>query len=140
MPMPMDYQHASEQFEKYLQEARKRSGLATRNQVYTMTQAVFQTFRRRLSVNDALSFANVLPPVLRAVFVADWDIKEPRSPFGSVADMTQEAKSLRRDHNFSPDSAIKDVATALRGAGQSSFDIAGGSRRVLEALDHVLCV
>jgi hypothetical protein len=34
MPMPREYQQASEAFEKYLQDGREASGLATRNQVY----------------------------------------------------------------------------------------------------------
>jgi uncharacterized protein (DUF2267 family) len=40
---------------------------------YTMTQGVFQVFRRRLNVTEALRFADTLPPVLRAIFVADWN-------------------------------------------------------------------
>jgi uncharacterized protein (DUF2267 family) len=114
MPMPMEYQHASDAFERYLQDARETSGLTTRHQVYTMTQGVFQAFRRRLSFEEALRFADVLPPLLRAIFVADWDVNEPRRPFEDRRAMTEDVKSLRRDHNFSPDSAIKNVAAALR--------------------------
>jgi hypothetical protein len=54
MPIPMDIQHASEEFEGFLVDARDRSGLATRNQAYTMTQGVLQAFRRRLSLADAI--------------------------------------------------------------------------------------
>jgi uncharacterized protein (DUF2267 family) len=123
MPIPMEYQHASEEFERFLQDARELSGLATRNQVYTMTEGVLQTFRRRLTVDDALRFANVLPPVLRAIFVAEWDLREPRLPFADRQAMTAEAQSLRRDHNFSPDSAITDVAAALRkNVDETAFD------------------
>ncbi|QGM96654.1 DUF2267 domain-containing protein [Methylocystis parvus] len=114
MPIPMDYQHASEEFEQFLRDAIDVSGLTTRNQVYTMTQGVLQVFRRRLDVGDALRFADVLPPVLRAIFVFDWDIREPKRPFERRELMTAEVQSLRRDHNFSPDTAIRDVATALR--------------------------
>jgi uncharacterized protein (DUF2267 family) len=38
-----------------------------------MVQGVLQTFRRRLEISEAIRFAGVLPPVLRAIFVADWD-------------------------------------------------------------------
>ncbi|ARN80388.1 DUF2267 domain-containing protein [Methylocystis bryophila] len=114
MPMPMEYQYASEEFERFLRDAIDASGLTTRNQVYTMTQGVLRVFRRRLDVGDALRFANVLPPVLRAIFVADWDLNEPARPFERRELMTAEVKSLRGDHNFSPDTAIRDVATALR--------------------------
>ncbi|QGM45693.1 DUF2267 domain-containing protein [Methylocystis heyeri] len=129
MPMPMEYQHASEEFERFLRDAISESGLTTRNQIYTMTQGVLQVFRRRLDVADALKFADVLPPVLRAIFVSEWDINEPKLAFESRERMTAEVKSLRADHNFSPDTAIRDVATALRkNVNETEFD------RVLAAL------
>lgn len=114
MPMPFAYESASEDFERFLAAAIESSGLTTRNQAYTMTQGVLQAFRRRLTIRDAARFANVLPPVLRAIFVADWDTDEPIRPFESREAMTREAQSLRRDHNFAPDTAIRDVAFALR--------------------------
>lgn len=114
MPMPFAYESASEDFERFLAAAIESSGLTTRNQAYTMVQGVLQVFRRRLSVRDAARFANVLPPVVRAIFVADWDTDEPIRPFESLEAMTREAQSLRRDHNFAPDTAIRDVAVALR--------------------------
>jgi uncharacterized protein (DUF2267 family) len=113
--MPFAYESASEDFERFLAAAIESSGLTTRNQAYTMTQGVLQVFRRRLTIRDAARFANVLPPVLRALFVADWDTDEPIRPFESREAMTREAQSLRREHNFAPDTAIRDVAFALRG-------------------------
>jgi uncharacterized protein (DUF2267 family) len=110
----MEYRTASRDFERFLLDARDIAMQQTRNQTYTTVQGVFQTFRRRLAVRDAILFANVLPPVLRAIFVADWDLEEPRQPFGDPIAMTKEVKSLRGDHNLSPDTAIRDVATALR--------------------------
>ena len=112
--IPMEFQRASEDFEAFLRDARDISGLSTRNQTYTMAQAVLVTFRCRLSVIDAIRFANILPPVLRALFVTDWDPGEPQREFRDRADLTREVLSLRRDHNFSPETAIWDVATALR--------------------------
>lgn len=94
-----------------------------------MTQGVFRVFRRRLDVGDALRFANVLPPVLRAIFVSDWELSEPKRPFETREVMTAEVKSFRGDHNFSPDTAIQDVVTALRkNVNEAEFD------RVLAAL------
>jgi uncharacterized protein (DUF2267 family) len=123
MPMPMEYQHASEEFERFLRDAISESGLTTRNQVYTTTQGVLQVFRRRLDVGDAVKFANVLPPVLRAIFVANWDIDEPKRPFERRELMTAEVKALRADHNFSPDTAIRDVAATLRkNVNETEFD------------------
>jgi uncharacterized protein (DUF2267 family) len=51
---------------------------------------------------------------LRAIFIADWNFDEPKRPFESLQQMTKEVQSLRAPHNFSPDTAIKDVAVALR--------------------------
>lgn len=129
MPIPMDIQHASEEFEAFLADARDRSGLATRNQAYTMTQGVLRAFRRRLSVADAIRFAGALPPVLRAIFVADWNPEEPQASFDDRASMIRDVQALRRDHNFSPATCIDDVAAALRAQiDEIAFD------RVLAAL------
>lgn len=69
---------------------------------------------RRLTLAEAIRFAGVLPPVLRALFVADWDTNEPRCSFGDRTKMAQEVQALRADHNFAPDTAIEAVAIALR--------------------------
>lgn len=114
MTIPMELQLASKEFEKFLADARDSSGLTTRNQTYTMVQGVLQVFRRRLDVKEALLFADVLPPLLRAIFVSDWNIDEPKRPFCDRETMTREVQSLRKDHNFSPNTSIRDVAGALR--------------------------
>jgi uncharacterized protein (DUF2267 family) len=114
MPMPMEYRHASEDFDAFMAAVCERSGLTTRNQTYTMVQGVLQVFRARLTLNQAITFAQVLPAVLRAIFVSEWDVERPIKPFGSREEMTEEVKGLRRDHNFSPDTAIADVAFVLR--------------------------
>lgn len=114
MTLPFEYQRASQEFEKFMVDARNISGLATTNMAYNMVQGVLQTFRRRLCVRDAALFANVLPAVLRAIFVADWDTDEPQRAFEDRAAMTKEVQTLRAAHNFAPDTAIQDVAKALR--------------------------
>jgi uncharacterized protein (DUF2267 family) len=114
MTIPSEYQRASSDFEGFLVDARECAGLVTTNQAYTMVQGVLRTFRRRLSVAQGLAFANVLPPVLRALFVEDWDTSAPVQPFASREAMTAEVQALRAAHNFSPANAISSVATALR--------------------------
>ncbi|RVI55554.1 DUF2267 domain-containing protein, partial [Sinorhizobium meliloti] len=79
--IPMEYRQASADFDRFIVDARDIAALQTTNQAYTMVQAVLYTFRRRLEISDALLFANALPPVLRAIFVADWDLEEPTLPF-----------------------------------------------------------
>ena len=114
MPVPPEYQRASDHFFAFLADARDEASLSTVNQAYTMVQGVLQTFRRRLSLADAIRFAGVLPAGVRALFVADWDPDEPQRPFGDRAAMTAEVQALRQNHNFAPETAIRDVAVALR--------------------------
>ena len=114
MPIPMELQHASDDFERFLADARDGSGLATRNQTYTMVEGVLLCFRRRLAVQQALDFADVLPPLLRAIFVSRWDIAEPVLPFADRATLTREVQALRQHHNFAPDTCLVEVARALR--------------------------
>ncbi len=116
MPIPMAIQHATEAFERFLADACDTSGLTTRHQTYTMVEGVLRAFRARLAVRDAIRFANVLPPVLRAIFVADWDTDTPPLPFADRDVMTKDAQGLRIHHNFAPDTCIADVAKALRRA------------------------
>ena len=73
MPMPQQYWHASRDFERFMAEARDALGHTSHHQTYTTVDAVLRVFRRRLSADDALRFAGALPPVLRAIFVADWE-------------------------------------------------------------------
>lgn len=114
MPVPSAYQRASLDFEAFLVDARECAGLVTTNQAYTMVEGVFRTFRRRLTVAEGLAFADVLPPVLRALFVEGWDTSAPAQPFASREAMTAEVQALRAAHNFSPANAIACVAAALR--------------------------
>ncbi|MEE4110529.1 MAG: DUF2267 domain-containing protein [Halieaceae bacterium] len=114
MTVPAEYERASAQFYAYLVDARDTAGLWSTHVSYTMTQAVFQVFRRRLSTREAIAFANVLPVGLRALFVSDWIPGEQPCAFRDRATMTGEVRALRGAHNFSPQTAIRDVARALR--------------------------
>ena len=114
MPVPPEYQRARDDFYAFLVDARDKAGLATTHQAYTMVEGVLHTFRRRLEIHEAIRFAGVLPPLLRAVFTGDWNTEEPRRPFEEIATMTKEVQALRADHNFAPESSLRGVATALR--------------------------
>jgi uncharacterized protein (DUF2267 family) len=110
--MPYTYRHASEEFRAYLADARDRLDTASDNVAYTATDAVLQTFRRRLAVQDALRFADVLPAVLRAIFLWRWQIADPL-PFAARDILTAEALAIRAQHNFAPPTLIGDIAWAL---------------------------
>jgi uncharacterized protein (DUF2267 family) len=62
MPVPSEYQRATDDFYKLLTDARDSASLTTTNQAYTMVQGVFQVFRRRLELKEAIRFLNVLSP------------------------------------------------------------------------------
>ena len=94
MPVPAEYERASAKFYEYLVDARDTAGLWSTHVTYTMTQSVFQVFRRRLSTHDAIAFANVLPICLRALFITDWDTNEAKKPFESRELMSKEVRLL----------------------------------------------
>ncbi len=114
MPMPRTYAHASKDWQAFLADAQDRMGLVSENSTYTAVDAVLQVFRRRLAPPQALAFADVLPAVLRALFLYNWDVEAPPIPFTSRAEMTHEAQSIRPHHNLTPENCIEAVAWALR--------------------------
>ena len=114
MGAPQEYQRATDEFFQLLVDARDIAGLVTTNQSYTMVQGVFQVFRRRVSVKEAIAFCQVLPAVAQALFIRDWDVGEPRRPFIEMSIMDKEVQELRPLHNFAPEGSIRFVAAALR--------------------------
>lgn len=114
MPYPREYQRASDDFAAFLDDLKHASMYASPHQAYTTAQAVFQVFRRRLSLDDGIRFAAALPAGLRALFVAEWDPDEPRRRFETRERMTDEARQLRVGHNFVEDDSIAVVAAVLR--------------------------
>jgi uncharacterized protein (DUF2267 family) len=114
--MPMEYWSASKDFEAFLTDVRDTCTLQTHHQAYHTLRAVLHVFRAHLTVRDALKFAGILPPVVRAIFVEDWQPDEAPRPFPSRNELQKEVKAIRPDHNLAPESAIADVAAALRRA------------------------
>ncbi|MBW8310736.1 MAG: DUF2267 domain-containing protein [Rhizobium sp.] len=114
MTLPFEYQNASLEFDNFMLDARDFAGLATTNMAWNMVVGVLHTFRRRLTFEQALRFAGVLPPLLRAILVEDWHINEPVVGFGTNEQLLAEVRSVRAAHNFSPSNAVAAVARALR--------------------------
>lgn len=114
MPVPAEYERASAKFYDVLLDARNDADLWSTHVTYTMVQGVLQVFRRRVTPQQAIDFANLLPICLRALFVTDWDVSEQQKPFKDREALTNEVKSLRHQHNFSVDGAIEIVARAIR--------------------------
>lgn len=114
MPMPQEYQRAKIIYDKILIDIADEVNLATRNQTYTLMQSVLFVFRRRLTAERILQFCALLPPLPRAIFVKGWRADEFTLTYGDRASLTEEAKDLRRDHNFSDENTIKVVTKILR--------------------------
>ena len=88
--------------------------LATHHQAYAVLRAVPHVFRDHLTATDALAFAEILPAVLRAIFVEDWHPAVDPPPFPDRQALIEEVKANRRDHNLASESSIGEIATALR--------------------------
>lgn len=114
MPVPSEYQRASLDFERFLLHARQAGELQTTHMAWNMVVGVLHTFRARLTVPQVAAFANVLPPVLRALFIEGWDPAHQPCAFNHRSQLLAEIRSLRAAHNFSPDNAIEAVSIALR--------------------------
>lgn len=113
MPMPWTYRQATREWQTFLADAREAMCLETDNVTYTAVQGVLQAFRRRLTPQHAIDFAQVLPSILRALFVADWQLSDPVPP-GTRPDWTAEAMALRPQHNLTPPNCVAATALALR--------------------------
>lgn len=114
MTLPFAYQNASLEFERFMVDARDYAGLATTNMAWNMVVGVLHTFRRRLTVRQVVRFSTVLPPVIRALFLEQWDPDQEVADFGTEEQLLDEVRSVRPKHNFSPQDAIVAVAKALR--------------------------
>lgn len=114
MTIPVEYETASADFARFMLDLREATGMTTTNMAWGTLLGVFEVFRRRLSPGEALAFAQALPPILRAVFVADWHLDRDPSPFHDRALLNAEVQSVHRDHQFATDTAIADVARAIR--------------------------
>ncbi len=113
MPMPWTYRQSTREWQAFLADARDAMDLDSDNTTFTAVEGTLRAFRRRLTPQQAIDFAQVLPATLRALFVADWQMADPVPP-GTRADWTAEAQSLRPHHNLTPPNCIAATALALR--------------------------
>ena len=114
MTVPLEYNQATDWFNRFLAEAADEANLVTRHQSFTMVEGVLATFGRRLDASQSLRFAQLLPPLLSSLFISTLQPDREPVPFASMSDLTREVQSLRANHNLSPDTAIRNVAAVLR--------------------------
>jgi uncharacterized protein (DUF2267 family) len=114
MTVPNEYRRASTEFDTILADVAREANLTTSHQAYTTLQGVLLAFRKRLSLEEAIQFAQVLPPLVRALFVVDWDPMAPKKAAGDPSAWARDVQELRINHNISPSSAVENVAAVLR--------------------------
>lgn len=114
MTVPREYVHASADFERFMADFMQISMMETHHRSYAVVRAVLHVFRDHLDIEDALRFIEILPAVLRAIFVEDWHPVASPPAFPDEKTLIAEVKANRRDHNLANDLAIRDVASALR--------------------------
>lgn len=112
--MPWTYRQATREWQAFLSDARAAMDLTSDNATFTAVEGVLLAFRRRLTPQQAIDFAQILPSVLRALFVADWQLDETPLPPGTRSDWTAEARALRPHHNLTPPHCVAATALALR--------------------------
>ena len=114
MPMPWTYRHASREWQAFLGDVKAAMDLTSDNAAFTAVEGVLRAFRRRLTPQQAIDFAQILPSVLRALFISDWALDEGPRPPGTRSDWTAEAMALRPHHNLTPPNCVEATALALR--------------------------
>lgn len=114
MPMPWTYRHASKDWAAFLADAKDGLALVSDNSTYTAVEGVLLAFRRRLAPREVTAFADLLPAVLRALFIHGWDPEAPAERWTDRAALEAEVRALRPHHNLTPEAAIEPVARALR--------------------------
>lgn len=113
MPMPYTYRHASEEWRAWLSGLRADTMVPSDNTLYTATEAVLKSFRARLTPQQALAFADLLPTVLRAIFVSGWDIDAPLQDWPDREKLRREMLAWRRHHNVSPPDLLDHLLAAI---------------------------
>ena len=116
MPMPWTYRQATREWQAFLADAAEALETPTDTTTFVSVDGVLRAFRRRLTAQQGLDFAQVLPAVLRALFVADWRLDQGPVAPGTRAEWTAEAQARHPNHILPPDHCVAAVALALRKA------------------------
>ena len=120
MPYPPDFETASRDFDRFLDLLKVEADVGTRHQAFQIAHAVFRVFRDHLSIADALLFADALPPLLRAMFVEDWQPVADPPPFPEREQLVAEVLAVRADHSFAGQHSIAHVARCLGMVGDAN--------------------
>lgn len=114
MTVPIDYKTATASFDRFMLDLRDELDLQTTHQAWGVLLGVLDTFRRRLSNEQALDFAKALPPLLRSVFVQDWHLQSDPLPFTAREKLEEEVMAYHRDHQLAQPGCIAATARSVR--------------------------
>ncbi|MBS9476048.1 DUF2267 domain-containing protein [Ancylobacter radicis] len=114
MTVPMAYRRASQDLDAFLADVADEAHLSSRHQAYTVVDAVFRAFRRRLTPEEVLAFAAALPPLLGALFIENWRPEEAAPVCWAPEEVLRDVKSLRPHHNLATERAVVQIGAALR--------------------------
>lgn len=113
MPYPTEYSSASAGFDRFLDAVKANAMLQTRHQAWQIARAVFLVFRDHLSTEQALRFADALPPLFRALFLEGLAADRMAKPFPDRAALNAQVAAVRRDHTLASDTSIDEVVSAF---------------------------
>ncbi len=113
MPQPWTYRHASREYSSILETFKSETDLVSDNMAYTAIEAVLHSYRARLKPNEVMVFADILPCVLRAIFIYGWKPLESPLPFPEESEWYAELKEHRPNHNLTPQNAKDALAIAF---------------------------
>jgi len=119
MPTPQDVAYASQQLQDWLLDLRSRALLGSTHQAYAMLRAVLHELRDRVPVDDALRFADALPPLVRGIMLERW---HPLDAAPAARPSFLDAVKARLEpHTPPPDSIVEDVLAVLAQRAQPNL-------------------
>ncbi|HEX9290823.1 MAG TPA: DUF2267 domain-containing protein [Anaeromyxobacteraceae bacterium] len=111
MTVPQDVTYASQQLQEWLLDLKQRALLGSTNGSYAMLRAVLHEARDRLLIDDALRFADALPPLVRGIMLESW---HPLDAIPSTRPPVLDAVKARLEpHHPPPESIVEDVLAVL---------------------------
>jgi uncharacterized protein (DUF2267 family) len=119
MTVPRDVVYGSEQFRDWLVALKERALLGSTNQSYAMLRAVLHEVRDRLPLDEALRFADALPPLVRGIMLEAWHPARAAAVEGEAGAAAArppflDAVKVRLEPHQPPsDSIVEDVLAVL---------------------------
>src|SRR5512137_92991 len=117
MTVPRDVLYGSEQFRDWLVALKERALLGSTNQSYAMLRAVLHEVRDRLPLDEALRFADALPPLVRGIMLEAWHPARAAAveagPAARRPEFLDAVKVRLEPHQPPPDSIVEDVLAVL---------------------------